>query len=334
MFCDEEIINAYMGQPEYDADDANEDYFFDYYFDMTLHLTRKFRIVLETENYYVSMEGQNIFLVEKKGPIDSIAYDYEYLESFRHEDDNDEENSVFTEYEHTLFCGQKINSVRKNKESYTVEFSNFKLKVICYSEGKNIPHFYPSPYTRLLGTEHLMKKCACGGTAILETDIVSDYGVRCEKCNMGTAASMWPCDAIEEWNEEKQLLDVGASPKDTFASKCSYKSIEYIAIENESNRNFKFPVESKSIIVKVEDKFFEIESNYCGKGNYGFVVRELIDYNKKIWPYEIHSGNHRIIITNPDSFLETGKMVFDLGESLLFVTCNGIHLVIEKEKKQ
>lgn len=80
--------------------------------------------------------------------------------------------------------------------------------------------------------------------------------------------------------------------------------------------------------------FFEIESNYCGNGNYGFAIRTLIDYNKEIWSQEIRANDYKITITNTDSFMETGKMVFDIGESLLFVICSGAHLVIEKEMKQ
>ena len=62
--------------------ERNGDLFFDYYFDMKLHMTKNYRIILETEHFYISVEADGIQKIAKAGSIDSIANEDEWIDSY------------------------------------------------------------------------------------------------------------------------------------------------------------------------------------------------------------------------------------------------------------
>ena len=57
MFCDEIIEEVFECMPEY-----NEDYYFDNTHNMTLHLTKGYRIILKTKTYFlcIGYDGVNV----------------------------------------------------------------------------------------------------------------------------------------------------------------------------------------------------------------------------------------------------------------------------------
>ena len=59
MFCDEPIIKVYIGVRE-DDDIYNHNAFLDCYHDIAYHCTEGYRIVLETENYAISLSSKGV----------------------------------------------------------------------------------------------------------------------------------------------------------------------------------------------------------------------------------------------------------------------------------
>lgn len=328
MFCDEKIVNAYLGRPRHDRDG---DLFFDYYHDMALHLTADFRIVLETENYYLSIETIGIFITEKNGPVQTLARDGEWLDSYYHYDEKDPDDSPWVDYEYTLFVGEKILSVTNTGKSYAIKFTDFTLRVISYSNGDDVPKFFPPPYSRLLGTERLIKRCSCGGTGILDLDIVGDYGVRCDTCHKGTNASMCACDAIEEWNSAEQLPMIGEYPSEKFARYCDkhHKPVDRIVMEGTRAKEVHFPFICKSIIVEMEDKMFCIQSCYTGQGNSGFSVGGLRGYNRERWAHIIKGQRKKIRLTSKFKDGNVRELCFDVDGKVLRVTSRQGYLIID-----
>ena len=330
MFCEEEIINAYRGQPNHGE---KGDYFFDCYFDMALHITENHRIVLETENYFISVETGGVYKIPKTGLVETIAREDEWLESF-YEVDDDPEDAPWVEYEYTLFAGEKIRSVEEEKDFYRILFSDFTLTVIPYPDDEEVPRFFPAPFGRVLGTEHLIKKCSCGGTGILEIDTVGDFGIRCNKCHKGTYDTPLACDAIKEWNEEKNLLMIRDYPKETF-EKYRGKDICYIAIDDRysrfKNQNvFSFPFICQDIIVEIEGRKFCIGSGYCGHGLYDFTIEEVCDFNTEMWPYKIEAQSGKIRLIKEERMNGKKRMIFDVDGEKLTVISEEDHLIIEK----
>ena len=65
MFCDEPVIRAYMGDCE--LPDGNA--FFDCYHGIVFHVSDGYRIVLETEHFYISLSSEGVSLDAKTCPI-------------------------------------------------------------------------------------------------------------------------------------------------------------------------------------------------------------------------------------------------------------------------
>lgn len=205
MFCNEAIMKVYEGQREYrDLPGANA--FFDCYHDLAYHVTDGYRIVLETENYYISLGAGGVSLHEKKTSIDAFAAVGEWLEPFIHDDFTDEGFSPWVDYESTLFVGERLIDVIQTENGYRLKFDDFELKLIPHDLGKNdIPSlgiYAHSSYHHVYGCERLIKaKCNCGGTGELLLDFVSDYVVRCKECKKSTWAQQNAITAIDDWND-------------------------------------------------------------------------------------------------------------------------------------
>ena len=201
MFCEEKIIAAYHGKREdEDIDGANE--FFDCYHDFAYHVTEGYRIVLETEHYYISLGVSGVSLYEKKGSIEEFEEDGEWLDPYIHIIDS--EDVPWVDYESTLFVGERLLEIEEKDGFYLLYFDDFQLKLIPHAlneadfpwlDNKNHSFYH------VLGVERLItEKCACGGEGELLMDFVSDYLVCCKKCKKSTWAQINAQDAIEEWN--------------------------------------------------------------------------------------------------------------------------------------
>lgn len=202
MFCNEPIIACYKGCREYDDIDGDNAWL-DVYHDIAYHVTEGYRIVFETEHFYISLSHDGVTKTDKDCTIEEFEQDGEWLDSVVHELDDDE--LPWIDYEHTLFVGERVLDVQDVDDYYSITFDDFKLKLIPHKlfdddfPGlRNSDHW---SYNHVLGAErHLSGKCNCGGGGELLLDFVSDYVVRCKQCKHSTYAKMIAKDAIEEWN--------------------------------------------------------------------------------------------------------------------------------------
>ena len=202
IFCDEPIIAGYKGSREYnDIDGA--DAWFDKFHDIAYHVTEGYRIVLETEHFYISLSHDGVTKTNKNCTIKEFEQEGEWLDSFIH--DLDEDEAPWIDYESTLFVGERVLDVQSIDGYYLITFDDFKLKLVPHKlHDDDFPSFRSSnhwSYHHVLGAErHLTGKCRCGGEGELLLDFVSDFVVRCKKCKHSTYAQMIAKEAIEEWN--------------------------------------------------------------------------------------------------------------------------------------
>ncbi len=203
MFCNEPIIAAYEGQREYN-DIKNADAFFDCYYDLAYHVTKGYRIVLETEHYYISLASTGVTISDKNGSTEEFEEDGEFLDPFVHTDFCEQGYSPWVDYEATLFVGERLIDVQVCNGLFLLYFDHFNLKIVPHDLDedtvpslKNKDHW---SYNHVYGLERFIrKKCACGGTGELLMDFVSDYVVRCKDCKKSTWAGVNAIDAIEDW---------------------------------------------------------------------------------------------------------------------------------------
>ena len=202
MYCDEPIIAAYEGIQEDDYFKFSNA-FLDCYHDMAYHVKKGYRIVLETEHFYISLSVSGVELLQKNCSIEELEENGEWLDPYMHPAlDSDE--SPWVDYEATLFVGERLKEVKAVNDIFLLKFDHFQLKIVPHrSEVDDIPSLHsenPQAYHHVYGTEHLIKrKCSCGGTGELLLDFVSDYIVGCKECKKSTMASMNAIDAIEDW---------------------------------------------------------------------------------------------------------------------------------------
>lgn len=202
MFCDEPVIRAYMGEREYDdLPDANA--FFDCYHGIVFHVTDGYRIVLETEHFYISLSSEGVSLDAKTGSLGEYQKPGEWLEPFVHGTKGSSDAPLWIEYEHTLFCGERLLEVAEENGAFSLVFDDFTMKIFPHKTGDEIHGIMTRNYLHVYGCERLLKKpCACGGVGELFLDFVSDYFVRCANCKKATWAQMIAQDAIDAWNSD------------------------------------------------------------------------------------------------------------------------------------
>ena len=202
IFCNEPIIAAYEGRHEYD--DIKNGSFFDCYHDLAYHVTKGYRIVLETEHYYISLTSTGVNISNKNRSIAEFEEDGEWLDPFVHTDCCNQGDPPWIDYEATLFEGEKLLDVQDCDGRFILKFDHFDLKIIPHdSNADDVPSLnnkYYWAYNHVYGLERLIrKKCICGGAGELLMDFVSDYVVRCKECKKSTWAGMNAIDAINDW---------------------------------------------------------------------------------------------------------------------------------------
>lgn len=207
MFCDEKILKVYMGVVE-DDDIYSHNAFLDCYHDIAYHCTEGYRIVLETENYAISLSAKGV-IKERKEELCENAGEWlqNGIELF------EEDETPWVHFETTLFVGERVLSVIQQDNIYLVQFDDFILKLVPHLDGDSIEGLHNKnhwSYNYVLGCErHLKKKCPlCGGDGEILLDFVSDYVVRCKKCKRSTYAGMNLIDAITDWNNSEVQCDL------------------------------------------------------------------------------------------------------------------------------
>ena len=213
MFCQERIINVFLGRKEY-HDTGTPNCWFDYYHDIAFHTTKGYRLILETENHMISLGVDGANIQNKK---DFKPHDNEWLEETVHieEDDTEDgiERDIFVDLENTLLVGQRLDSVKNCNGYFLLKFDDFEMKLIPYDSGdgiqglRNVDHW---SYNYILGFERFLEaKCPiCGGSGEILIDFVLDYVVRCKQCKKSTYAEMEIRHAIENWNKGEVQCDL------------------------------------------------------------------------------------------------------------------------------
>lgn len=211
IFCSEPIIAVYEGSNKYDHVDGTNVYF-DIFHELAYHVTDGYRMVLETEHYYISLGHDGVIKSEKKCSIEDFAQKDEFLEPNIH--DLGEDESHWVDYETTLFVGERLLDVQQVNNHYILTFDDFQMKLVPYKlHDENFPSSLRNEndwsYNHALGLErHLSEKCSCGGEGELLFDFVSDFVVRCKSCKKSTWAEMQACKAIDNWNKGEIECDL------------------------------------------------------------------------------------------------------------------------------
>ena len=174
MFCDEKILKVYMGVVE-DDDVHSHNAFLDCYHDIAYHCTEGYRIVLETENYLISLSAKGVIKHKKSEIADEKCLEI-----------NEEDEQATA-----LFVGERVLSVTKQDNIYLVQFDDFALKLIPHLNGESIHGLHNQDhwsYNYVLGCDRYLKsKCShCGADGEILLDFVSDYIVRCKNCKKST----------------------------------------------------------------------------------------------------------------------------------------------------
>lgn len=198
MFCNEPIVQIYLGQDEYESREGANSYF-DCYHDLAYHVTEGYRIVLITENWAITLDANG---VTKESRSHFAARPGEYLQDGIELMQPDDEPYIHSK--HTLFVGERLLKVEKKEEQFVCTFDHFSLAVIPYALNtldRHLSRMYNWSYNHLLGFDrHLKKDCDCGGSGEILLDFVSDYVVRCKNCKKSTWAYMELQSAINDWN--------------------------------------------------------------------------------------------------------------------------------------
>lgn len=203
MFCEEPIKKVYFSLVEDDSDA-----FLDCYHDLAYHCTEGFRIVLETDNYFMSLASNGVTKEQKEGFFER---EDGLLQNGVEVSESDEMPWLYLET--TLFVGERLLSVVREKDIFLVQFDDFLLKIIPHKSGDDILGLHNNnhwSFNYILGCErHLKQKCPhCGGTGEILLDFVKDYVVRCKNCKRSTYAGMNLIDAITDWNNGEVPCDL------------------------------------------------------------------------------------------------------------------------------
>ena len=207
MFCDEKILKVYMGVVE-DDDVYSHNAFLDCFHDIAYHCTEGYRIVLETENYAISLSSKGVTKERKEELCENTG---EWLQNGIELFEEDE--PPWVRFETTLFVGERVLSVIQQDSIYLVQFDDFTLKLIPHSNGESINGLHNQDhwsYNYVFGLDRFLeKKCPiCGGNGEILLDFVSDFVVRCKQCNKSTYTEMEVRHAIENWNKGEVQCDL------------------------------------------------------------------------------------------------------------------------------
>jgi hypothetical protein len=328
MFCDETIKSVYLGQPEF-HDRCG--YFLDCYYDMTIHLCEPYRLIFETEHYYLSVQGDGVKVYDIRGPVDSIERDGEWIAPFIYIDERF--HDVWEDYETTLFAGERLVSVTEVEGGRLLGFDDFELRLFPHLSVDEFPCTRPHSYGRMYGAERLItRKCTCGGNGELFIDFVSDYLVRCNKCHLSTFANQCACDAIEEWNDGSDLIEFADLPEEQFWHVCD-RPAEYIVIDDHFQRLANDTVRCNSLIVNIDGQKFMITSRYAGNGKNDFCFETLSSFDPEMWPLKIDATmNSPILFLKKEINSDRGSsLLFSIGDRFLTISAEKTCLIISPD---
>lgn len=329
MFCEEEIKAVYYGYHYENSQDYPFDYYhFDYLHNMILYLSDGCRMILETDNYIISIFKNEVNKSIKTCPVYKMETEAETIDPCYLIDDETNE-VIWIEYEDTLFKGERLISVEKDENLINLVFDDFKVGVMSYDELDTNKTCSVRDDINVLGAERLItRKCSCGGTGKLLLDFVNDYGVQCDKCHLGTWDTMWACDAIKEWNENDGVHDRGESGEESFFKNCK-NPIDRICIRNDFLMYDSNLLDCESLIVDMKSHIFMISVKYLHDDVFDFSFKKLSDYNPEMWSRKIIATDDepiRFVCKKNDEY--GGLLYFKIGERPLLISTDDMLITV------
>lgn len=197
VFCDEKIIKVYLQKFKYDYPGAN--CYFNYYNDIVFYTTDEYKIVLETENYMISMGINGVFKCIKED------FTLEYINSEVLENDSYElpgDDECYIGFQTELFTGERLINVNKSDDVFLITFDDFTMKVMPFHYKKsNVKISGFLEFSRVAGCDrYIQRKCDCGGNAVILYNPFKNYIVRCKKCHKSTVGFDCVQEATNSWN--------------------------------------------------------------------------------------------------------------------------------------
>ena len=130
VFCDEPIRVCYNGYRNHKGTVSTQTWLGPFQ-DVAYHVTEGYRIVLETEPFYISLSYHGVTKTEKKGWIVELEQSGEELVSFVSElADEGVDGLSWKGFEFYLFFGQRALDVQRVDDGYVITFSDFKMKLV------------------------------------------------------------------------------------------------------------------------------------------------------------------------------------------------------------
>ena len=130
IFCDEPIRVGYNGYRNGKGTVSTQAWLGPFQ-DVTYHVTEGYRIVLETEHFFISLSHNGVTKTEKNGSIAKLEQTGERLVSFLRElGDEGVDGLSWKGFEFHLFFGQKVLDVQRVDDGYVIAFTDFKMKLV------------------------------------------------------------------------------------------------------------------------------------------------------------------------------------------------------------
>ena len=291
------------------------------------HVTEGYWMLLETENYYVTIGYDGVKKYEKPYVFDENKFEWWY--------NGDEE---WTDYKDTLLEGQKIHSIEACDGYQTIYFDAFKLNLYVYGSDDefnvNTGTFGDGKNVMAVGS-HLLKKCSCGGNAEILCDERSDFAARCSTCHKATYFDMILKERIDAWNngDSPCIIDTGYETLKDLLAKA--KGIKNLALSSES-RGFETMDETScdcaNIMIAFDESYFLLSSQKTDGYNFDFTGSTISDYNREFWANVIKPMENISFIREEQDYEGRKILRFRLDDVDLLIeaTCWGLSVSLDE----
>lgn len=291
------------------------------------HVTEGYWMLLESENYYVTIGYDGVQKYNKPYVFDEAKFEWWY--------NGDEE---WTDYKDTLLEGQKIHLIEAHDGYQTIYFDAFKLNLYVYgSEDEfnvNTGTFGDGINVMDVGS-HLLEKCSCGGNAEILCDERGDFAIRCSTCHKATYFDMILKDQIDAWNigDSPCIIDTGYETLKDLLAKT--KEIRYLAL---SSRAHDFEMIDKAtcgcanIMIAFDESYFLLSSQKTDGYNFDFTGSTISNYNREFWTNVIKPTGS-ILFVREEQDHEGRKILrfrLDDVDLLIEATCWGLSVSLDE----
>lgn len=333
-FCDERIRAVYLCSP---TESEGEDMLTDFCFEMAVHLTKGYRLILETENCFLVLQTEGVTKRPKRGDVGTLRRANELIERIPSREAPPEGGIVLPEdYLHTLFAGERLISVEKKKSVFELDFDDFYLTLEPHGSDKSVPRKGKFFNCRIYGTERLIKRgCSCGGRALPFLDGVGDYKLKCNSCRASTDSFPDARGAIDAWNAGQISVRREEDAEREFLSFAG-KELRFIALPYDAAFLDSDLADCAEILVSSDDRLFMLSGRPAVKPGCVTDTREfdfgydiISGFNGKLYPRRIvttESEPLRFIQKETDDGIPS--LLFTLGKRPLRVTPDDMSLTV------